>query len=372
VAPDALLPHADRKTITRLRLAAQLVARRDESIRTPADVVRRLTAMQAQDFLAAKWAIGLRLPGTSDADVEAALADRSIVRSWPMRGTLHFVAAEDLGWIQSLTTERLVRSAASRHAQLGLTSADFDRARDASIAALAGGRALTREQMYRLFADAKVEPDGQRGYHTLWYLAQTGTLCLGAPLAKQQTFVLLDEWVPHPRRLEGDEALGELASRYFIGHGPATVRDFAWWASLTLSQARNGLAVARERLASLEFGGVDYFMGPEVLAAGTPDATSGVFMLPGFDEFLLGYQDRSAALAADHVQSVIPGKNGIFQPTIVRGGAIVGTWRRAMSAQRVVVSPTPFTPLPAAAKAGLRRAAQQYAAFLGLPLELAA
>lgn len=358
---------ADRRILGRLRLAGQLViaaGRRDE-IRQPGDVVRWMMAMQAQDFLGAKWAVGLRLPGTTDADIESALADGSIVRSWPMRGTLHFVAPEDLGWMLSLSVERMVKRAASTHAAEGLTARVLESAREGAHSALAGGTALDRDAMYRILERAGVSSIGQARYHALWFLSQTGTLCLGPPRGKQQTFVLLDEWVPAPRRLERDEALGELAHRYFRSHGPATIRDFAWWSSLTLADAKAGLAVARPLLAEREIDGIGYFLSPE--AEDSPGA-SGTQLLPGFDEFLLGYQDRDAVLAEEHIPLVFPGKNGIFLSTIVQDGAVAGTWRRTTTPRQVSVQPSPFSPPSARMASGFARTAKAYARFLDLPL----
>lgn len=182
---------ASRKRLTRLRLTAQRIAVSDFA--TPADVVRWMLAMQAQDFAGAKWSVGLRLPGSTDGDIERALAEGSIVRSWPMRGTLHLVTAQDLRWMLAVTSPRLLASATKRHQDLQLTQVAFERAREAAVAALTGGVALTRDDLHGIFAQAGISPQGQRGYHLLWYLAQTGTLCFGPTRGKQQTFVLLSE-----------------------------------------------------------------------------------------------------------------------------------------------------------------------------------
>ena len=352
-----------RQMLGRLRLQSQLVSPTRSELKTPVDVVRWMTAMQAQDFLGAKWSVGLRLPGSTDAGIETALADRSIVRSWPLRGTLHFVAAEDLHWMLALTRDRLIKRAATNFSREGLTAAVLDRAAHAARAALTGGHALTRDELYEFLADSGVSPLGQARYHALWFLCQTGVLCMGPPQGKAQTFVLLDEWVRQPRRLDHDEALGELARRYFLSHGPATDRDFAWWSSLTLADARQGLAIASAQLRRLELDGVDYYLSPDL-----PDAppASGINLLPGFDEYLLGYSDRSAALAQEHESLVFPGKNGMFLPTIVVDGAVAGTWKRPSTARKVAFDFRPFTSLTGRAKASVHTAANEYAKFVGL------
>ena len=181
-------------TIARQRLANQQIA--DPTLTRPADVVAWLGAMQAQDYLGALWAIGLRLPGAREATVEQALADRSIVRTWPMRGTLHFVAAADARWMLALLAPRTMAQAAGRFRQLGLDDDAFALSRDACIAALQGGRQLTRAALYQVVEAAHVSTAGQRGIHILWRLAHEQLICFGARAGKQQTFALLDEWAP--------------------------------------------------------------------------------------------------------------------------------------------------------------------------------
>jgi hypothetical protein len=349
-----------------MRLASQGIsgARRPE-LASVADVVRWMTAMQAQDFPGAKWAVGVRRPGTTDAEVEAALADRSILRSWPLRGTLHFVASEDLHWMLSLTRDRMVRRAASTLAAEDLSQLVLDRAADAVRSSLAGARVMTRDEVYRLLAQSGVSELGQARYHALWYLCQTGVLCMGPPEGKSQTFVLLDEWVPNPKTLEHDEALGELALRYIRSHGPATDRDFSWWSSLTLTDARKGLAIVRDQVESREVESVEYLFSPELAE---PSAAAGVRLLPGFDEYLLGYTDRRVALATEHEPLVFPGRNGMFLSTIVSDGAVVGTWKRSTTSAGVTVDLQPFSALSRRATSAARSAAREYARFLGKEL----
>lgn len=323
--------------------------------------------MQAQDFAGAKWSIGLRLPRATDAAIEQALADGSIVRSWPMRGTLHLVAPEDLRWMLMVTTPRLLAGVTRRQAALQLTQSQLDRARAAAVAELTGGRALTREDLHGVFATAGIAPEGQRGYHVLWYLSQTGTLCFGPTRNKQQTFVLLDEWVAAAPSYPRDEALGQFARRYFTSHGPATVHDLAWWASLTVTEARRGVAVARKALAELELDGTTYYLAPQTLAIPAAPPT-GTYALPGFDEYMLGYKDRSAALAPEHAAAIVPGSNGVFMPTMVVDGMVAGTWKRTLKSRDIVVEPQPFARLSAPATVEFDRAIKKYGDFLGLPI----
>ncbi len=331
-----------------------------------------MLALQAQDFPGVKWSVGLRHQASSEAAVDAAFQGAEIVRSWPLRGTLHLVPAEDVGWLLELTAPRVLGSAAQRRAYLGLAEADVELARGIAVDALTGGRVLTRDALLGAIEAGGVSTSGQRAYHLLWYLAQTGTLVLGAPAGRQQTFALLGEWVRTPRRLEGDEALAELALRYFRSHGPATVRDLARWSALTMGDVRRGLAICGSQLAAIELEGVTYHLAPETLEEPLP--ATGVHLLPGFDEYLLGYADRSAALAPAHAQAVVPGGNGMFKPTIVVDGEVVGTWRRTVTAREVVIEPrlfdSPSGSLHEGLEEGLATAADVYGAFLGRQVRL--
>lgn len=321
--------------------------------------------MQAQDFAAACWAVGLRTPACTRSHVLAALDAGQIVRSWPIRGTLHFVAAEDLGWMLPVTSARMLRSAATRERGLGIDASTLSQAADAVVAALGGGRALGRAELLVALQAAGVETAGARGYHLLWHLAQTGLVCWGPSDGSQQAMVLLDEWVPEPRRLTGDEALREFVLRYLAGHGPATLADFVWWSKVTVAEARRGFAAAADAVASVvvkdDAGESEYWM-PAGLAeeAPTPAVRTRrhrVHALPGFDEYVLGYRDRSLVLRPEHANLIVPGGNGVFQPTIVCDGQVTGTWRWATS--------VPFTDPPAWQRKGFARAADAYARFLG-------
>jgi hypothetical protein len=217
-----------------------------------------------------------------------------------------------------------------------------------------------------LLENAGISTDGQRGYHLVWYAAQTGLICFGPMEGKQQTFVLLDEWVPDARHLEGDEALAELAKRYFLSHGPATVNDFAWWGGLTLTDARRGLAAAGPLLASDAIDGREMWLAKEAHSQ-TPPAQPHIRLLPGFDEFLLGYKDRSDVLDPAHAPHIVPGGNGVFKPTVVVGGQVVGTWRKRVIPKALHIEVASFCPLEGLEEA-LHREAERFALATESPL----
>ncbi len=316
--------------------------------RSAAEAVARLGAVQAQDYPGALTSVALRTADRSRASVERALDAGEVVRSWPMRGTLHLVASDDLHWFLELLGPRVLAGVAKRWANLGLDEAQAERARELASSALEGGGRATRADLLEAIA-AGVDTTGQRGYHLLWYLSQTGTLCLGpTDGAGEQLFVLREEWLGPRTPLDRDEALAELALRYFTGHGPATVPDLVRWAGSTARDVRAGLAAVRDRLEAMTVAGTEYYLDPstpERLAAARDEA-EGVLVLPGFDEFVLGYGDRSAVLPAEHADRLAPGRNGVFRPTVVHRGRIVATWRWAgRGAARTAVA-EPFTDLP--------------------------
>ncbi len=352
--------------IATLRLMNQQIAR--AAYNTPAEVVAAMGAMQAQDYMGALWSIGLRLPHATEADIEQAITERTIVRTWPMRGTLHFVAPADVRWMLELLTPRIVAGSAGRHKQLGLDAAIFTHSRKILTKALQGGQRLTREDAMAVLERNGISTAGQRGYHILGRLAHDGLICFGPRAGKQHTFVLLEEWVPAARKLERDEALAELARRYFISHGPATLQDFAWWSGLKISDARAGLAMAASHLVQESVGGMDYWMRAD--AHSMPHVAPSTFLLPGFDQFLLGYTDRSAALAPQHAQKIIPGGNGMFMPTLVVNGQVAGTWKRTITKKAVTIELSPFAALKKPETQAIAIAVQRYGQFLGLAVQL--
>lgn len=306
-----------------------------------AAVVRRLGALQAQDYAGVLWSVGLRWPGATSVQVEEALATAEVVRTWPMRGTLHLIPAEDAHWMLRLLTRRPLAAAAARQAQLGIDAELLARCRRLLEDWLGDGQPQRREDLLKRLEQAGIATEGQRGYHLLVWFAQHGLICLGPMQGKQQTFVLLDAWVRRSRSLSDAEGLAELAGRFFRSHGPATVADFARWTGLSLSLARQGLAAHQADLCEQRFEEQTYW-------SGSPPAgpAKGVLLLPGFDEYLLGYKDRSAVLRPEWAERICPGHNGMFSPTLVVDGQVMGTWRRRSRARGLELEIQPFGQAP--------------------------
>jgi len=347
--------------IALLRLLNQQIAHHRFS--RPGEIVAWLGAIQAQDFSGAKWSIGLRLNGVTENEVERAIAAKTIIRTWPMRGTLHFVAAADVHWMRALLTPRIIAGSTRRQNELELTASVYARSEKIFIKALRGGKQLTRETLSALLEKNGISATGQRCYHILWRLAQEGLLCFGAHEGKQPTFTLLDEWAPATKSWSRDESLAELATRYFTGHGPATLHDFVWWSGLKISEARTAIDLAASALEHEVVADKTYWVSRKIPAlAGKLES---IFLLPGFDEYLLGYTDRSASLDPKYAQKICPGSNGVFTPTVVINGRIVGTWKRVIKKETVSITPTPFKSFSRADKAAIELEAQRYCLYLG-------
>ena len=340
---------------------------------TPAAVVGWLGAVQGQDYAAAKWAVGLRLPAgaASEAGVEQALADGAVVRTHAMRGTWQLVAPEDVRWLLALVGPGVIARSATRYRALGLDAATVRRSNAAVVKALAGGAQRTRAELAAAMERAGVATGGQRLAHLLGRAELDALICGGARRGKQFTYALLDARAPRARDrapLRRDEALAELARRYFRSRGPATVADFTWWSGLSAADARAGLAAVADGLVSEVSGGRTYWRGAGAPApAGARAPATAAYLLPAFDEYLVAYRDRDAVLAPSQVKRLNAG-GGLLNPCIVVGGRVCGTWRRVLARDRVALALDFFERPSARARALVAAAARRYAAFLGLAL----
>jgi hypothetical protein len=349
-----------RMDIPSTRLSSQHIAQ--ANFTTAKEVVAWMGAMQAQDYAGALYSIALRTPDLTREAVEKAIIDRQIVRTWPMRGTLHFLAAEDARWMVRLLAPRAVAAAAGRRRQLELDDITIAKAQEIIIRALEGGKCLTRNELCSRLDQGGIATAGQRGIHILHYLAEMTLLCFGPHDGKQPTFVLMDEWLPGAPEKSREEALQELAGRYFTSHGPASLRDFAGWGHMTMGDARLGIELASSVLASEEINGIQYWFSPTVVPA-----KSATHLLPGFDEYILGYKDRSAVLPPEFSDRIVPGNNGMFLPTLIIDGQVAGTWRRVTRTRSQTVAITPFVPLTSKQTATIDIAVRRYEAYSGVP-----
>ncbi|MBL0740046.1 winged helix DNA-binding domain-containing protein [Chryseolinea lacunae] len=355
------MKHAD---IARLRLHQQQISH--HAFSKPEDVVQWLGTVQAQDYLQSLWAVGLRLKNGTEKSVEDALAKKTIVRTWPLRGTLHYVMPEDVRWMLNYLAPRVVTKHASVFRKAELDTKVLTRSMKVLSKGMEGNQQLTRQEVYGILTNAKINIDEQRGLHILVYVALQGLICVAPRKGKQPTFTLMDEWIPATAKIPSrDEALAQLAKRYFTSHGPATVADFAWWAGLTLAEAKKHLEDVKTSFETVIVDGETYWFAP--LPNKVKHVGDAVYFLPPYDEYTVAYKDRSIVLDEAHAAAA---GNGIFSPVVIADQRIAGTWKRTLEKDRVTITPTLLVPLSKSKKESLLTAAKHYGKFLGMTSRL--
>ena len=338
-------------------------------------MVKWLGAVQAQDYPGAKWALALRmrrgtLSITSGAAIERAFADGRILRTHVMRPTWHFVAREDIRWMLALTAPQVRVRMAPYNRRLELDAAVFRRSTGAIATALRDGAQLTRQEL-KVALERKGVATGsgvggvQRLAHIVMQAELDAVICSGARRGKQFTYALLDERVPISRPRPRDEAIAELARRYFTSHGPAQIHDFAWWSGLSVADARAGLATVESELARETIDGRTYWFSS---SGRTPTAPRTAYLLPLFDEYLIAYKDRRAAL--DTSRWTRAASRDPFSAPVVVNGQVVGGWKRVQTGDKVGIALTPLAPLKKRDVAAVTDAARTYTDFVGAELDL--
>ena len=338
----------------------------ETSFENPGDVVRWMGAVQAQDYGAAKWALGLRLQGVTDDDIEQAFTDGAILRTHIMRPTWHFVSPADIRWMLALTAARVNATNAYYYRKLELDDAIFTCSNAALAKALQGGKQLTRSELVSVLQQAGITANDVLRFTLIVMRAELdGIICSGARRGKQFTYALLDERVPQVRTLDYHEALAEFVLRYFTSHGPATLQDFVWWSGLATADARIGLEMVKSQLLHEEIDGQMYWFAtstpPAPLANDLPQTA---YLLPNFDEYTVGYTDRSALFDVSHAKK-FDSRNNILSNVMVLDGQIVGTWTRTIKKDAVMITPNLFIPLNEAETRAFAASANRYGAFLG-------
>ncbi len=333
---------------------------------TPVDAVSWLGAVQAQEYDNAKWALALRTQRTSDAAIEHALTEGTILRTHVLRPTWHFVAAADIRWMLALTGPRISAAMASYNRQLELDAGVLRRSQQTMVRALRGGVHLTRQELKAVLQRDGINADGvQRLAHIVMQAELDGVICSGVRRGRQITYALLDERVAASPTLSRDDALAELARRYFTSHGPAQLHDFAWWSGLTVPDARTGIGMVEREFEKEIVDGKTYWLRPS--REGTARSRT-VYLLPLYDEYLIAYKDRSAALDISRWTRGV-GRDPFSAPIVV-DGRVVGGWKRIPKGNRVVLTLTPFEPLDRNCTSAIEAVARTYARFIGLELEL--
>lgn len=335
---------------------------------SPQEVVRWQLAVQAQDYAGAKWSLGQRLDGVTDAALDALFDAGAILRTHVMRPTWHFVLPEDLRWLLALTAPRVHAANRGRYRELGLDEATLERGREAIERAIADAGPLTRQGLAGPLAAAGIDPAGQRLAYLAMYAELEAAIVSGPRQGKQHTYALFDERVPPAPPRDRDAMLAELVARYVASHGPAPARDVAWWSGLTVRDVRRGLALAGDRLACVEIDGTEWWHAPGEAPA-WPDEPL-VHLLQPWDEYALNFRAHNpvwspAALGMQHPKGALWNAN-----LVVVDGRVAGGWRRLLTPREARITPILPEPLGAAHRSALAREVERYGDFLGLPVVL--
>lgn len=294
-----------------------------KTVTTPEGLVRHMGAMQAQDYAMVKWAIGCRQVGATERDVEKAMDEGKIIRTHLLRPTWHVVAAEDLRWILTLTAPHIRRTMATYDRQMGLDEKLYKRALNLLEKELSDGMPHTRRELMAVLEKAKILTNENRSSHIMMQAELRGLACSGPRREKQSTYMLLDARVSDGKKFSREEALVELASRYFTARGPATVADFSWWSGLSVIDCKQAVEMLGSAINKESIGDRVYYYREELTIAPQPT----LHLLGSYDEFLIAYSDRTASLEPKHSGRALT-TNGIFRPVIVRDGTVIGLWTR--------------------------------------------
>ncbi|MDQ3342416.1 MAG: winged helix DNA-binding domain-containing protein [Actinomycetota bacterium] len=356
------------RDVAALRLRNQHVS--GAPLEAPQQVVAWLGAMQSQEYAAAKWSIGQRTGGASDAVVDAALADGSILRTHVLRPTWHFVAPEDIRWMMELTGPRVAATNAYWYRKFGLDEALFDKSNALLRDTLAGGNHLTRKQIASLFDEHGAPAEGLQLGYLLMRAELDLLICSGAPKGKQRTYALLEERAPQATSLPRDEALAELTKRYFTSRGPATVKDYVAWSGLTVADAKRGLEMVEPPLQQVVAGDWTCWFAaasPQRPPVSPPPASPTAHLLQGYDEYVMGYGESRGVLDVAGLARIVPGGGPMFTHAVILDGQVVGHWRRVPKPKTVAVEVQLAMPLAGAQSAALDDAVARYGRFVGLP-----
>ncbi len=332
---------------------------------TPGKVVAWLGAVQAQDFAAAKWALGLRMHKATDNDIEKNFNDGAILRTHVMRPTWHFVVPQDIRSLLALTAPRVQALNAHMYRKLELGSGLLSRCHAVLTKALRDKNYLTRPELADRLSEDRIEAAGQRLGYIVMHAELEALICSGPRRGKQFTYALLEERATAVKQLRRDEALAQWTLRYFVSHGPAQLKDFAWWSGLTLQDAQQGLDLAVPHLAREIIDGKTYWLSPNAITV-KPEAPSAL-LLSIYDEYTIAYKDRSALGGERYLERLLSMGNALTS-VLILGGKIAGTWKRVLKNGRVEIMTKPFRQLGKKEHEALETAITGYGEFIKMPI----
>ena len=336
--------------------------------KTVVEVVRWFGAMQAQEYAAAKWAIGQRVSGVTDAAIDREFDRGAILRTHVMRPTWHFVLPADTRWLQELTAPRVNAMSAYYSRQLELDAVTYRRSNAAIAKALRDGKQLTRTELAQVLRKAGIVAAGPRLAYLVMRAELDAVIGSGARCGKQFTYALLEERAPGAKRLDRDEALAELVTRYFTSHGPAQVQDFVWWSGLTGADTKRGIEIAQRRLAREVVGEKTYWSAASAIRPSRSTPT--VHLLPTYDEYVVAYGDKGPIFDESNFTSTASLQTVLARHILIVNGQLLGGWRNAVTKGEAVINVEPLAKLDRVAREGVQAEAERYGTFMERPVRL--
>ncbi len=320
-------------------------------------------AIQAQDYTMSKWAVGIRLQSATLRDVEKSLQQGEIVRTHIMRPTWHLVPAEDLRWMLQLSSDRMRGAVTIYEKNRGINIDLHVKTNSLLEKILEGNNHLNRQEIQEALNRNGLSIDPEWMNCILMRAEIDGIVCSGIDRGKKQTYALLEERIPFSRKLTRDEALVQLARRYFQSHSPASVPDFSWWSGLSLTEARQAIHSISPELIKDRFSGQNLFVHESCNS--TMETDEDLYFLPAFDEYLISYKDRTDVLELRHQPRAFT-SNGIFHPILLYQGKVIGNWKKVPKKNRITVETAFFEGISGINEELLNRAEEKYQRFLAL------
>ena len=329
----------------------------------PKELVFWMGAMQAQNYSMVKWAVGMRLKSATIQTVEKALCEGEILRTHVMRPTWHLVAAEDIRWMLKLSAERVIaanESYAKGH-NLDISEELYAKSYRLLEKILSGKKSLTRQEIAEHFSRSGIAADNHRMTRFMARAEQVGIVCSGEDKGSKCTYALLEERVPPMPELTKDESLARLARSYFRSHAPAVLQDFVWWSGLPVTEARQAIYLIDSELTAEEWNGQTWYIHEDCRTRGK--VSGSLHLLPSYDEYLLGYKDRTDVLPKEHYAKAFT-NNGLFYPVVLHEGRVIGNWDKGPQKKSISIEHTWFQPETLVDEALLSWAKERYKQFI--------
>ena len=331
--------------------------------REPKELVSWMGAMQAQNYSMVKWAVGMRLKSATIQAVEKALHEGEILRTHVMRPTWHLVAAEDIRWMLKLSAQRIISANDSfaKGYDLDIPNELYTKAHDLLEKILCGKKSLTKQEIAEHFNRSGIVADNRRMTRFMARAEQEGIICSGEDRGSKCTYALLEERVPPMPELTKDESLARLARSYFRSHSPAVLQDFIWWSGLPVSDAKQAVYLIASELTTEQWKEQTWYIHDTCRTRGK--LSGHIHLLPSYDEYLLGYKDRTDVLPLEHYSKAFT-NNGLFFPIVLHNGQVIGNWDKSVKKKSVDLKYSWFRQVADMNGETLERERQKFTRFL--------